>query len=122
MMFFEKTLRTSDLDQFTGSEHWYRHWLNPMITYTDGARYVAETGDAYWLLDAIVSHQCQPAVRALDFQVWTLKVADNRTATLSCEDGDHNVAVTQRIEFTDFPLNEIALWFQNEIIFLPSEY
>jgi hypothetical protein len=33
-----KTLRACDLDQFTGSEKWYRHGLARTITFTDGAK------------------------------------------------------------------------------------
>lgn len=75
-----------------------------------------------WLLDAIVSHQHDARVRSEPFQVWTLKVADDRTAVLTCEDGDHGVVTSQAIAFTDFPLPEITLWLQNDVIFLPSEY
>ncbi|HRE43168.1 MAG TPA: hypothetical protein PKY87_04275 [Terricaulis sp.] len=117
-----KRLRPHDLLNFTGSEHWYRHPLWPSITYTDGARYVAEAGGAYWLLDAIVSHQHDPKVRSQDFQVWKLIVADDRSALLSCEDGDHALITSQAIAFTDFPLPDITLWLQNNVIFLPSEY
>lgn len=121
-MSFEKTLRASDLDYFTGTAVWYRHWLNPIITYTEGAQYVAETGGAYWLLDAIVSHQCVETVRREPFQVWTLKVAEDRSALLTCEDGNHNAVTSQRIVITDFPLPEITLWFTDDVILLPSEY
>lgn len=117
-----KTLRVSDLDQFTGSEHWYRHPLCPAITYTDGAQHVAEAGGAYWLLDAIVSHQCEAHVRREPFQVWKLEVSEDRTAVLRCEDGDGALVAIQAIAFTDFPLPEIELWLQNNVIFLPSEY
>lgn len=117
-----KPLRASDLAQFTGSECWYRHPLSPTITYTDGARYVAEAGGAYWLLDAIVSHQHDPRVRGEDFQVWTLCVAEDRTALLTCEDGNAEFVTSQVIGFTDFPLPVITLWLQNNVIFLPSEY
>ena len=48
-----KTLKKSDLMQFTGSETWYRHGINRKVLYTDGAQYVAEHGGAYWLLDEI---------------------------------------------------------------------
>ena len=48
-----KTLSTSDLAQFTGSENWYRHGINRNVLYTDGAQHVAEHGGAYWLLDEI---------------------------------------------------------------------
>lgn len=57
-----------------------------------------------------------------EFQVWTLRVAPDRSAVLTCEDGDHSLLVSQAIAFTDFPLSEITLWLQNELIFLPSEY
>lgn len=117
-----KRLHAHDLLNFTGSENWYRHPLWPTITYTDGAHYVAETGGAYWLLDAIVSHQHDPCVRSQDFQVWRLKVTHDRSALLTCEDGDHRLITSQAIAFTDFPLPEITLWLQNNVIFLPSEY
>lgn len=117
-----KSLRACDLLNFTGSEHWYRHPLWPAFTYTDGAQYVAEAGGAYWLLDAIVSHQHDPAVRAEPFQVWILKVAEDQSGVLTCEDGDGNFVAAQTIAFTDFPLPEITLWLQNDVIFLPSEY
>lgn len=117
-----KTLRAADLDQFTGSEHRYRHPLAPHITYTDGAAHVAEAGGAYWLLDAIVSHQCVHSVRNERLQVWRLTVADNRSAMLCCKDGDGYVVAVQKLEYTDFPLPEIELWLQNDVIFLPSEY
>jgi hypothetical protein len=40
-------LHAEDLDQFIGSEQWYRHSLVRSITYTDGAKYVADHGGAY---------------------------------------------------------------------------
>lgn len=46
----------------------------------------------------------------------------DRTATLVCEDGNDNAVYTQLIEFTDFPLDEITLWFANDVIYLPSEH
>lgn len=71
-----KTLKTEDLSQFTGSEHWYQHGLVRSITYTDGAKYVADAGGAYWLLDEIaLAQRFDRAVRAEPFQVWTLAVA-----------------------------------------------
>jgi hypothetical protein len=48
-----KTLTKSDLSQFTGSEQWYRHGLVRDVLFTDGAKYVADAGGAYWLIDKI---------------------------------------------------------------------
>jgi hypothetical protein len=118
-----KTLIKADLNQFTGSEHWYRHALNRKVVFTDGAKYVADTGGAYWLLDAIaVTQRYEKKVAAAEFQVWKLTVKPDRTGTLVCEEGDCNVVYAQALDFTDFPLPEITLYFQDNTIFLPSEY
>ena len=53
----EHKLTEADLRNFTGSEHWYRHGLVRTILFTDGAKYVADQGGAYWLLDEIALAQ-----------------------------------------------------------------
>jgi hypothetical protein len=117
------TSKLSDLNQFTGSENWHRHGINRNVLFTDGAKYVADEGGAYWLLDAIaICQQHEKRVADEEFQVWTLKVREDRTASLICGDGNDNIVYTQHIEFTDFPLDEITLWFTNNTIYLPSEH
>lgn len=116
-------LSATSLRQFTGSEHWYRHGLNRRIVFTDGAKYVADEGGAYWLLDIIaLSQLSEKRVAAEAFQVWSLKVNADRTARLVCDDGNEQIVYTHRIAFTDFPLNEITLYFTDNTILLPSEY
>jgi hypothetical protein len=115
-------LNAEDLDQFIGSEQWYRHSLVRSITYTDGAKYVADHGGAYWLLDEIaLAQKFSAAVRAEPFQVWKLSVNDRR-GLLTCDDGNGNVVYTKPIPFTDFPLTEIKFYFTDNVILLPSEY
>lgn len=118
-----KTLTEADLHQFTGTENWYRHGLNRNVVFTDGAKYVADEGGAYWLLDAIaIAQRFEKAVAKEEFQVWKLKVNEDRTASLVCDDGNDNIVYTQHIPFTDFPLDEIKLYFTDNTILLPSEY
>jgi hypothetical protein len=118
-----KTLSKDDLIQFTGSEHWYRHAMVRDILYTDGVKYVAETAGAYWLIDEIAfTQRFDKLIAAEEFQLWKLTVNSDHTATLNCEDGDGGVVFTKVIEFTDFPLAEITLYFINNTILLPSEY
>ena len=118
-----KSLDPNILSQFTGSEHWYRHGLVPTILFTDGAKYVADEGGAYWLLDEIaLAQRYEKRVTAERFQVWMLKVNADRTAALSCGDGNNNTVYTKEIPFTDFPADEITLWFVNNTIYLPSEH
>jgi len=116
-------LSEADLRQFTGSENWYRHPLVRHVLYTDGAKYVADKGGAYWLLDEIAfAQRAQKAVAAEEFQVWTLAVNSDRTALLTCGDGDGNTVYEKRLVYTDFPAERIALWFANNTIYLPGEH
>ena len=119
-----KTLTADDLRQFTGSENWYRHGLVRSVLFTDGAKYVADAGGAYWLLDEIaLAQRYEKAVAAEEFQLWKLAVnLDQHTGVLTCDDGNGNIVCTKRIPFTDFPLEEISLYFCNNTILLPSEY
>ena len=118
----EKTLTKTEMKHFTGSETWWRHALVRNILFTDGAKHVADTGGAYWLLDEIaLAQRYKKKVGAQEFQVWTLKVKDN-TAKLTCEDGNGNAVYSKRIPFTDFPLDEISFYFCDNTILLPSEY
>ena len=112
-----------ELRNFTGSEHWYRHGLVRTILFTDGAKHVADEGGAYWLLDEIaLAQRYDKRVMAEEFQVWVLKVNADRAATLTCGDGNNNTVYTKEIPFTDFPADEITLWFANNTIYLPSEH
>ncbi len=118
----DKTLKAENLDQFIGSEHWYQHGLVRTITYTDGAKYVADEGGAYWLLDEIaLAQRFSPAVKREPFQVWKLAV-NHWEGVLTCDDGDGNIVYTKPIPFTDFPLPEIKFYFTDNVILLPSEY
>jgi hypothetical protein len=117
-----KSLDQNILNQFTGSEHWYRFGLDPRVTCTDGAKYVADTAGAYWLLDEIaLAQRFDKKVAAEEFQSWKLTVNPDHSATLTCEDGNYKVVCTKQIPFTDFPPEGITLWFENNTIYLPSE-
>jgi hypothetical protein len=122
-MTHEPTLTKAELRQFTGTEHWYRHPLVREVVYTDGAKYVADKGGAYWLLDEIAfAQRGVPAVAAEEFQAWTLTVREDHTATLACGDGDGRTVHSKELEYTDFPLPEITLFYSNRTILLPSEW
>jgi hypothetical protein len=117
------TLTQADLRQFNGSENWYRHGLNRKVLFTDGAKYVADAAWAYWLLDEIAIIQpYDKRVAAAKFQVRKLVVRPDQTATLTCGNGNGNTVFTKQIDYTDFPLDEITLYFTNNVIYLPSEH
>ena len=115
-----------ELNQFIGSENYYKHFLG--YHYTDGVKYLAEKAGAYWLLDAIFSHihTNQILREEEDFLSWKLKPTKNAGCILTGDDGNNNILVTQVIEYTDFPFDQIdkdfMLFFTNGILLLTSEY
>lgn len=117
-----RKLTLSDLAQFSGSETFYRHSLVRKVIYTEGVQYVAEAGEAYWLIDKIACAQLEPRHAEQEFQVWDLKVKEDRSAVLVCTDGNENTVSTEQISFTDFPLIEIRFFLSNNTIMLPGEY
>ena len=113
----------NELAQFTGTENWYRHAINRKVLFTDGVKFLADRTGAYWLIDEIAIIQPYEArVSAQEFQVWKLKVSEDHSAVLTCGDGNDHVVFAKRISFTDFPLEEITLWFTDNTVLLPSEY
>ena len=116
-------LNQNDLAQFYGSENWYRHCLVRSVLFTDGAKYVADAGGAYWLLDEIaLAQKFEKKVAGEAFQLWRLTVKADTTAALVCEDGNGRAVYSKEIPFTDFPLAEISFYVVNNTILLPSEY
>jgi len=111
-----------ELQQFTGSEQFFRNPLYKHFIYTEGVRYLAEQAGAYWLIDYIFSNQHDAILKAADFQVWKIKVENNHTASIQVEDGNDNLIKVFALEFTDFPLDAFTLWFIDGTLLLPSEY
>jgi len=118
---------------FTGTQQYYR--LFPAFLLTEGAHYIAEACEAYWLFEVIASHQHNPKIanhpllRVIQF--WTLEVQE-RQGRLRCEWDLGKVVLTQEIPDPDFPLAQIQIWVQGstgieagkmlQVAMLPSEY
>lgn len=118
-----------NLRQFTGTDG-YTRWsiLFRNFVLTDGAKYLADAAGAYWLMDAIASHfssyRNEGFVVAKFMSIvggWELNLTD----------GNENRLATQKIEYSDFPLDEITLYVIPQemehgsklwVILLPSEY
>jgi hypothetical protein len=112
-------LTKDTLEQFTGTEQWYRHLSGYL--YTDGVRYVAQEGGAYWLIDKILL-TASVKEDLQEFGAWKLTVNEDKSAILVCEDGNYHELYREKIDWTDFPLNTIELWFENGVLILPSEH
>lgn len=111
-----------ELRRFTGSEQFYRHFLG--LVYTEGVKYLADKAGAHWLLEVICSHQRTVRKRLGDeFQFWRVVVHKDRSAEVVCYSclEEKKAVLTQRIEYTDFPLEVIDIWVNNRTMYLPTE-
>lgn len=127
-------LSLADLRQFTGGGDCYQHELNSRVIYTEGVRYLAEHGGAYWLIDAIASYYGSPQMRraiASDprletLQFWTLTVHDTAAQLVARADSGNEPFILQDVPFTDFPLERVDVWAgfdgQRWTLYLPSEH
>ena len=108
-----------DLRQFTGTEHYYRHFTG--LVYTDGVRHLAERAGAYWLIDLVASYQHK--LRSVPFQVWELRVNDDHSARITMrEDDGQPLKVRQEIEYADFPLRSFEWYCIDKVMLLKNEY
>ena len=112
------------LPNFYGTENYYR-WSPVFKNFllTDGANYIAQACDAYWLVDLFASHLL--SCKDEGFATLYLKVKGGK-AVAQIEDGNGKVLKKQKIEYTDFPLDQIVLYCcpQDDqfVLMLPSEW
>ncbi len=120
-------LRAS-LAHFTGTEHWYRHPLNPRaVTFTDGAKAFAEDAGCFWLLDILATELVPLALKhGIIFTTCTVK--DGKARIAANRDTGQPDVWSKDIESTDCPEGEWPLWmgdggpYDTVVIMLPSEY
>ena len=106
----------AELPNFYGTEQWHRYSpvLFPNILLTDGVLFIAESCDAFWLMDVISSHLTSVRKAGDTFAVALLtKDCVNGSSALFAlqDDVPPNVTyATQAISYTDFPLDEIKFY------------
>ena len=117
-----KKFDESQLSHFTGTERYYRISRRHLLT--DGAKYMAEVVECFWMMDAVASHLSE-----IGFEDWFVLIrvtVEGTRATMVYEDGNGHERARQDIPFTDLPLTEQTLYAcwdgENWVIMLPSEY
>jgi hypothetical protein len=124
----------NSLAQFMGDDIRYLHPLNRKVIYTPGVRYLAQSCEAYWLIDAIASyygstqmnHAIKQDSRLSYLQFWTLLVTGQSAVLRARADQDVPPFIEQTIPFTDFPLESVDIWAgfngSHWTLYLPSEH
>ena len=97
----------SNLSQFIGTEHYYR--LLPTFVVTDGLKYLMDEANCYWLAQLYGLH-----LVSVDFNQnpFTVLVFTRKSSggIVNIEDGNGNLLVQQRLDYTDFPFDEYRLY------------
>lgn len=113
----------TNLQMFTGTEQYYRfNPLFPNVLLTDGAKYLADKASCYWLMDIVASLKSIKECQEESFLACNFKLNGEGGGVFTADDGNGNILYSQELEFTDFPLSEVGLYFIDNIILLPSEY
>jgi hypothetical protein len=116
-----------ELQQFYGSQQMFQLPLL-QTRFTEGVHYLAQKAQCFWLItDASVfakSLMDRSYFITIDFK--RLSEAEKNKkgceAIISYGDGNENILETHRYSVTDFPLDELRLYFVNNTLMLPSEY
>lgn len=115
------------LNQFCGSQQIFTLPLC-RTRYTEGIQFLAQSANAFWLLtDASVmgkSLRDKSRFITIDFKRYSPSEVETHgyDAAITYTDGNGTVLALQQYHFTDFPLEQIRLFFVDNTLLLPSEY
>lgn len=115
------------LQHFHGTEMFYQI---PLLRtrFTDGLKYLANVADCYWLItDASImakSLMQRSEFVTIDFRRFSeeKRIITGYEAEIIYTDGNDTILDKQGYRVTDFPLDELRLFFVNNTLMLPSEY
>ena len=115
------------LQHFHGSEMFYQI---PLIKtrFTNGLKYLANVAECFWLITDVSVIAKSLLNRShfitIDFKRLSEEKQDytGYEAEIIYSDGNGNVFETHQYNFTDFPLDELRLYFVDNTLMLPSEY
>ncbi|PJX21929.1 hypothetical protein CAP47_09955 [Psychroflexus sp. S27] len=115
------------LQYFTGTEMFYQI---PLLKtrFTDGLKYLSEVAECFWLItDTSVTAKSlmnRSEFITIDFK----KLSEDKqkltgyAAEIIYTDGNDNILEKHGYRATDFPLEQLRLFFVNDTLMLPSEY
>lgn len=113
----------AELGMCVGTQAYHRH-PSGLLVYTDGVLLMAGRCEAYWLIDSIAF--LVPASKAFVspfFRLWTLSVGEDGRGEIECRsDSGERPGIAQTVEYTDFPLAKLDLYFRDGVLYLPSEH
>ena len=116
-----------ELERFIGSE--IVHQIPILNTrFTAGIKYLMQVAECFWLVldSSTIGKSLMDKSRfiSIDFKKCSEEEKDGSGcgAIIEYGDGNGNILETQRYNYTDFPLDQIRLYFIDGTLMLPSEY
>lgn len=124
------TFNINQLRQFTGSEQLFKSWCSRRIVYTVGIQYLAKEAKCYWLIVEIALVMLPKLLKNNPDSFYSIQfsVYADHTASIVVGDGNDNIYLEHKINWTDFPETEepIQLYLcdsgDHYCLMLPSEY
>ena len=116
-----------NLQQFCGTEQFFKL---PLIQtqFTDGIHYLAEKAACFWLITdaSVIAKRLMDKSHFITIDVKRLSEAEKQEkgfeASIIYGDGNGHVFETHRYSISDFPLDELRMYFVNNTLMLPNEY
>lgn len=117
----------ADLQHFNGTEMFFKI---PLIgtCFTDGLKYLANETECFWLITyaSIIAKSLsnRSTFITIDFRQLSEKeqFENQCEAIINYSDGNEAIFETHKYNVTDFPLDELRLFFVDNTLMLPSEY
>ena len=120
----DKDLELKALQQFNGTTKYYEYFGTKI---TDGIVYIMQNGYSWLVTDAILTTYFHIDVKEYfkkeKFLVIKLKVnKENKTAKVTFEDGNGNVLLYKLYDYTDAKVEELTLFYVDDVLMLANEY
>jgi hypothetical protein len=115
------TITASQLAQYYGSEQFFFNPLFRSIKYTEGVKYLSDNGAAWLITDILAVLKGDRKVKAEEFVSICFTVKD-RAGVILMTDGNDKELYKQLVEYTDFPIAEVKMFYTSGVLMLSSEY
>lgn len=102
-------------NHFTGSQRYYQYYS---LMITDGIKALIEEQECFWFMDILWINQMNIKE---PFQVWELKRLKGGNFVYTCEDGNKNILIKEKI-ISDFKYDYLKIYLIDGVVLFPSEY
>ena len=112
------------MEAFTAIENLYGYFFTEdhHLCLSDGAYFILKECNAAWFFDMILYMQLCPPFNENPIQIWTLKNLGSEVWRLECINENSEILTSRTIPDLDFPIDELTIIVDDEIVRLPAEH